>query len=216
MSLPAEEVVARRGGDRTLLGLALLAAGGLWLFDEAGVFHVTGRTMASAALVCIGAGLILKRRSSRRVWPIIVGGILALSLLGSSATSNFRQRYGGSFGSDSPSPTTVKGVLSDYRTGFGTLNLDLTGVPLTPIWHKTVHVDVGFGTARITVPDGLVLRVNASTSAGSVRILDGRSAGGVGVSRSYTDPGWDDQSKPHLTLDVSVEAGQITIARPAS
>ena len=217
MSLPADEVVTRPGGDRSLLGLALLAAGGLWLVGEVGGVHVTGRTLASVALVCIGAGLILNHRRSRRVWPILIGGILALFLLGNSATTNFRARYGGAFGTESASPTAVDQLQGTYRTGFGSLNLDLTQVPLNTNWHKTVHVDVGFGSARITVPRSLRLRVNASDSAGRVQILDGRSAGGLGVTRNYQDPNWDaTPPAPQLTLDVSVEAGAITIDRSRS
>lgn len=217
MSLPAEEVLTRRGGDRTLLGLALLAAGGLWLLDEAGVFDVTGRTMASAALVCIGAGLILKRRTSRRVWPIVVGGVLALSLLGNSASSSFRAKYGSNVGAHTLTPTSTADIHRIYRAGVGALTLDLTQVSFPDRWSKTVYVDVGLGAVRIVVPQNMQLRVSASDSIGAVTVVGHGLGSGFGIHGTYKDRDWtSDQTDPHLTLDLSVGGGAVTVDRAGS
>ena len=213
VSQRAEDVVTRAGGDRTLLGLALLGAGGVWLVGEMGLFHVAGRTLESVALVCIGAGLIITRRSGRRIWPVLVGGILAVSLLGSSATTTFRSRFGTGFGAHSFAPKTLGAVQSRYQTGFGSLTLDLSQVSF-PDTGRTIHVDVGFGRMQVIVPDHLLLRVNATGLAGSVSVFGGHHGGGLGVDESYQDPLWTtDHTTPRLTLDLNVAGGAVSVER---
>src|SRR6185437_12928086 len=123
------------------------------------------------ALVCIGAGLIVTRRTGRRRWPILVGGILALSLLGNSASANFRNRFGSSFGPHSFAPTDPSQVRDTYQTGFGSFTLDLSQVSFPPTPQRTITVTVGFGSLRVIVPPNVALRVDANDSAGAVRVL---------------------------------------------
>lgn len=217
MSLPADEVVTRPGGDRSLLGLALLAAGGLWLVGEVGGVHVTGRTLASVALVCIGAGLILNHRRSRRVWPILIGGILALFLLGNSATTNFRARYGSGVGAQTSTPANPGQIQSRYQAGLGALNVDFTRVTFPPRWTKTIQMDVGLGAMHVLVPANMVLRVRASDSVGAVTVVNHGLGSGFGVHGTYQDPDWgSDQTDPHLTLNLSVGGGAVTVDRAKS
>jgi hypothetical protein len=211
VSREADEVVTRSGGDRSMLGMALLAAGTLWLLGELGLFHVAGRTLASVALVCIGAGLILTRRTGRRRWPILVGGILALSLLGNSASANFRSRYGGGFGSHTWVPTTAADVQTTYRTGFGSATLDLSQVQFSPDARRSVTVSVGFGSLHVVVPPGIALWVDANDSAGAVRVLGQSLGSGLRVNRTYTSRGWSQNGVPHLTLVLDVEGGSISV-----
>lgn len=194
-----------------MLGMALLAAGTLWLLGELGLFHVAGRTLASVALVCIGIGLLVTRRTGRRRWPIVIGGILALSLLGNSASANFRSRFGGGFGSHTWVPTTPADVHGEYQTGFGSATLDMSQVQFAPDAHRTVTVNVGFGSLRIVVPAGIALRVDANDSAGAVRVLGHSLGSGFGVNRSYSSPSWSQGSIPHLVLVLNVEGGSINV-----
>jgi hypothetical protein len=211
VSREADEVVTRSGGDRSLLGMALLAAGTLWLLGELGLFHVAGRTLASVALVCIGAGLLVTRRTGRRRWPILVGGILALSLLGNTASANFRSRFGGGFGSRTFAPTRPAEVRPVYQAGFGSLTLDLSEVRFAATARRTVTVNVGFGSLHVVVPDGIGLRVDANDSAGAVRVLGNSLGGGFGVSRTYTNSSWSRAGVAQLTLLLNVEGGAINV-----
>lgn len=211
MSREADEAVTRSGGDRSMLGMALLAAGTLWLLGELGLFHVAGRTLASVALVCIGAGLIVTRRTGRRRWPILVGGILALSLLGNTASANFRARFGGGFGARTWVPTRPADVRATYQTGFGAATLDMGKVVFAPDAHRSVTVNVGFGALHVIVPAGVALQVDANDSAGAVRVLDRSLGSGLGVSRTYTSPSWTEDGLPHLMLVLNVEGGAINV-----
>lgn len=211
MSREADAVATRSRGDRTLLGTALLVAGTLWLLGELGLFHVAGRLLASAALVCIGAGLLITRRTGRRRWPILIGGILALSLLGNSASANFRSRFGSDFGSRSVVPMRPADVHSSYRTGFGSLTLDLRHVHFADGAHRRIAVNVGLGALRITVPAGIGLQVTVSDSAGAVRVLGNNLGGGVGVRRTFTNDAWGVGTAPQVSLDLTVEAGAIDV-----
>ena len=214
VSQRAEDVVTRAGGDRTLLGLALLGAGGVWLVGEMGPFHVAGRTLESVALVCIGAGLIVTRRSGGRVWPILVGGILAISLLGNSATANFRNRFGSDIGARTIVPTVLPPKAS-YRTALGALTLDLTQASFPAGVRQTVRVDVGLGAMRIIVPPSVELWVGAAETVGEVTVLGHRLGGGFGLDESYHDPGWySDGSAPHLTLQLSGTGGAVRVEYP--
>ena len=209
-------MVTRSGGDRSLLGMALLAAGTLWLLGEVGLFHVAGRTLASVALVCIGVGLIATRRTGRRRWPILVGGILALSLLGNTASANFRSRFGSSFGSRTWVPTRPADVRPVYQTGFGSATLDLSAVQFAPDARKSVTVNVGFGSLHVIVPTGIALRVDANDSAGAVRVLGQSLGSGFGVNRTYTSSTWASGDVAHLQLVLNVEGGAINVDSDSS
>jgi hypothetical protein len=163
------------------------------------------------ALVCIGVGLLVTRRTGRRRWPILVGGILALSLLGNTASANFRARFGGGFGSHTWVPTRPADVRAVYQTGFGSATLDLSQVQFATDAHRSVTVNVGFGSLHVVIPAGVALRVDANDSAGAVRVL-GRSLGsGLGVSRTYTSPSWGQEGVAQLMLVLNVEGGAINV-----
>lgn len=206
-------MVTRSGGDRSMLGMALLAAGTLWLMGELGLLHVAGRTLASVALVCIGAGLILTRRTGRRRWPILVGGILALSLLGNSASANFRSQFGGRIGPETDAPTQLSSLQSKYETAAGALTLDLSRISFPADGHRTVEASLGAGPLQVIVPSGVALRVKAHDSAGHVTVLGRDLGSGVNVDTDYRDPNWDEKSDFRLTLDLHVGAGPITVER---
>ncbi|HEX5268417.1 MAG TPA: LiaF domain-containing protein [Acidimicrobiales bacterium] len=214
MSRPAEDVVTRSGGDRSLLEMALLAAGTLWLLGELGLFHVAGRTLASVALVCIGAGLLVTRRTGRRRWPILVGGILALSLLGNSASANFRSEFGTSMGPDSETPTQLNGIHAKYEVAAGPLILDLSKIQFPPGSRRKVAASVGAGPLHVIVPSDVALRVYAHDTAGPVTVLGHDLGSGFDETGNYQDPDWSRTNKFRLTLDLHVGAGPITVDHP--
>jgi hypothetical protein len=193
--------------------MALLAAGTLWLLGELGLFHVAGRTLASVALVCIGAGLIVTRRTGRRRWPILVGGILALSLLGNSASANFRSEFGGSFGPDPESPTQLNSIHAKYEVAAGPLTLDLRRIQFPPGLRRTVDASVGAGPLHVIVPPDVALRVHARDTAGPVTVLGHDLGSGFDESDNYQDPDWSGTNKFRLTLDLHVGAGPINVER---
>lgn len=196
--------------------MALLAAGTLWLLGELGLLHVAGRTLASVALVCIGAGLILTRRTGRRRWPILAGGILALSLLGNSASASFRSQFGGTIGPQTYRPAQPSQVQNKYETAAGALTLDLSRISFPSGSHRTVEASVGAGPLHVIVPADVALRVKAHDSAGPVTVLGRQLGAGLDENDEYEDPGWDRTSRFRLTLDLHVGAGPIEVDRASA
>jgi len=215
MSPAAENVVARPRGDRTVLGLALMAAGLLWFFGQLGVLHVAGRTLAAAALVAIGVGLIATHRTGRRIWPILLGGFLTIGLLGHSAGTAINSRFGSSVGAQNFSPKTLKDLQSRYQVAAGAVHLDVTNVPFPPGSSNKVEIDVGTGAINITVPRGLALEVDAQDSVGAVNVFNHHLGAGFGVDQDYRTPDWASDTVAHLRLVLHVGAGAVNVVNPA-
>jgi len=220
MSQATDNVVARPRGDHTVIGLALMAAGVLWFLGELGVLHVAGRTMAAAALVAIGAGLIVTHRSGRRIWPLLVGGVLTIGLLGHSAGTAIGTRYGTALGSQDYVPTALNDVRPVYRVAAGAVHLDLTRVVFPSGAGRSIEIDVAAGVVNVIVPTGTALDVKAQDSVGAVTVFGSHLGSGVGVNREYRSPDWATMTGPRLVLNVNVVAGAVNVqsgaATPAS
>ena len=212
MSFRAENVVARPRGDRTVLGLALVAAGLVWFLGELRVLHVGGRALAAVALVAIGVGLIVTHRTGRKVWPILVGAVLTIGLLGHSATTAIRSRYGTSLGVQSFKPIKLSDLRTRYQVAAGAVNLDLSGTQFEPGKTRDVEIDVGAGAVKVMVPPGLALDVKAEDSVGAVTVFGNHLGSGIGVDREYKSSNWSNTSGPRLALDLRVGAGAATVS----
>ena len=194
-----------RRGDRGLFGMVLLFAGVAWFLSRAGMLHVAADTLLSILLVCIGAGLLLTRRSGRRAWPILLGGILLFVLMGSSASAHVH--WGGSGGVTRFVPTSTR-QLADYQIGEGEMRLDLTRLEFsgtTPVVAK-----VGFGDLEVTVPKGVAVKIDYKDVLGEVNIEGHEFSHGVGTDATWRSSGYDQASK-RLNLDLEVGAGSINV-----
>jgi hypothetical protein len=172
---------------RVTIGVALLVAGGLLLWDRfvadlpgsadggAGTL-VTAVACGVVALGIVAAGLLGRR--SGGLAPIAV--VLAVSAV---AGVVLRGPLGG-VGDRTWSPGTVSQAEEGFDLGVGTARLDLTAPALTtgatPGDPVEVEARVGIGRLVVVVPEGASTEVQASTGIGAVTeaVPDGGTGGG--------------------------------------
>ena len=195
-----------RRGDRGLFGMVLLFAGVAWFLSRAGMLHVAADTLLSILLICIGAGLLLTRRSGRRAWPILLGGILLFVLMGSSASAHVH--WGGS-SQVTFMPRSISQLHHPYQLGAGDLRLDLTKLDFSG--SLPIKAQVGAGELDVIVPRDVQVQVKYQDGIGGVT-LDGHDFGHGFVSNGTWSSGSSGGSR-ELVLDLQVGAGQINLTR---
>lgn len=195
-----------RRGDRGLFGLVLLFAGIVWFLSRAGMLHVAADTLLSILLICIGAGLLLTRRSGRRFWPILLGGVVLFTLMGSSASA--RIQWHGSSGQTVFTPTSPSDLQRPYQLDAGQMRLDLTNM----VFANTVQVQakVGAGQLAVVVPSNVPITVRYEEGVGGINV-EGRELGNALFSKgSWSSPQRQSSSR-RILLDLEVGAGHIDV-----
>lgn len=200
----------RRHGDRGILGLVLLFVGVVWLIGRMGWAHLAARTLLSILLMCIGAGLLLTWRSGRRGWPILLGGLVWLCLIGISAAPGASAAYGSAVGGQSYQPKVPRDLPGAYRVGLGRLDLDLTRLRLPSSQVVKVVADVGVGSLTVMAPRGIGLDVQVIDHVGKAYLPGSAPSAGLNVDRTWKSPGYSKAGR-HLDLDLQVGVGQLTV-----
>ncbi|MHB1923937.1 MAG: LiaF domain-containing protein [Acidimicrobiales bacterium] len=215
MGAPAEEMyrTRRRRGDRGVFGLVLVFLGAVWLLGRMNLLHLAADTLLAILLMCVGAGLLLTRRSGRHHWPILLGGVVLFVLMGGSAAANSHIHVTGSaVGNPSYSPA-APADLHDYNLGVGNMTIDLGQLDLSS--HPTVHATVGAGNLTVVVPAGTKVDVNYTDRIGDVTILGHDVAGGINSDSSWVSGGYASAGKG-VMLDLTVYTGDIRVTQSGS
>jgi hypothetical protein len=194
-----------RRGDRGLFGMCLLFAGVVWFFSRAGMLHVAADTLLSILLICIGAGLLLTRRSGRRFWPILLGGVVLFVLMGSSASARV---HWGSSGQPKFAPTSPSELHKPYELGAGQMRLDLTRM----VFANTVQVQakVGAGQLEVVVPSDIPVTVRYQEGVGGINV-EGHALGNGFLSQGTWPASEHQSSSRSIELDLEVGAGHIDV-----
>ena len=204
----------RRRSDRPLFGILLLAVGVVWLLNVT-VVNLTGETILSALLILLGLGMVFTGRAGGRRWPIVVGLLLTLALIGNSKSFNLNVPTGGGFGDRPFAPLLAADVQPTYRLGAGKLSLDLSQLPAGEPITKTIVASDGFGEILITLSPGATVDVTAKVAAGNFRVFDQRPVSGVGIHEHYRSPGFS-LAKQQFTLVVKAGAASISVVYAAA
>ena len=194
--------------ERSLLGAvtvsaATLVVGVLLLLREAGVEGITAPRVLAAALLVVGAGLLVGTWIGRARWLALVGLGLVLALIPAAATDG---RLDGGAGERTWVPTAGS-ALTVYRLGAGEATLDLRR--LDPGDLDRLDARVGVGSLVVLVPEDLRVRATADVGLGEIITLDrdlpdGQDREVLGLGPS---------SGPLLELDLEVGLGEIEVRR---
>ncbi|KQT94084.1 hypothetical protein ASG49_03980 [Marmoricola sp. Leaf446] len=146
------------------------------------------------------------------------GGLVALGLLATLAlgiTSAVDAAAGSSVRADETYvvPTDPGAVRASYTNGNGLFTLDLTDVgDPRALDGRRVAVRIAAGEARVLVPEGVAVRVDAEVAyAGSIDIGDRHREGLNPVLADRVGPSEQAPDVPVLDLEVDARVGQITV-----
>ena len=147
------------------------------------------------------------RRWVRRL-GIAVVSLVALVLVAAAVfAAVFDVHVGRGIGDRAYAVTNVEELRSDYRLGIGSLDLDLRGLQL-PVGETHVDASVDVGELRVTVPEGVGLRVHGTVEAGKVDLPDGVGGDGRNVESDFVVAG-----SRVLVLDAHTGLGSVTVER---
>jgi hypothetical protein len=201
---PGGEPPDGRGPGAVPWGVALIAAGVLWLLSLAGV-SLPWEALLPAALVMIGVAVI--------VWPRSAGsGLLGLGVVLLVVTLFVAILPGStsvSAGDRTFTVTDPAGLDDAYELGAGNLVLDLGALELSEAAEVTARV--GMGELVVVVPEGLRLDGRARVGLGEVEVF-GDATGGVAPTVDLGSVG-PETDRSVLTLDLQVGMGQIEVRR---
>jgi len=191
------------------LSVAALVSGALSWAALSGVDALTPARILAAALLVVGAGLLVGTWYGRARWLMAVAVLLALALGGTVAADASGATLRGGVGER----TWVVGegrTDQGFHLGVGEATLDLTGLPPDGR-HLVVRGDVGLGHLIVLVPSDVPIRLHATVRAGEILEFGDTVASGAHRferTRSY-GPGED----PRIEIEASVGTGQVEVRR---
>jgi len=145
---------------------------------------------------------------------IIVGAILAVATATLAAAAviagfAFGLPMGGGVGERTPHPQSAAALADGFKLGAGALRVDLRDVAF-PDGVTRTKVELGFGEATVTVPEGVDVVVNGEVLAGRV-VTFGRDDDGFDVDTTHATP--THPGAPRLEIDAKVGFGQLRVER---
>jgi len=190
-----------------LVGALLVLVGIGWLLDAAGV-EVPWRAVLPAALIAVGLACVAGAFQGRQHAMMVVGVVLtAVLAVAAAADWDLDAPLAGGVGDRTEQPTTPA-ELTSYELGAGDFLLDLRQLQVPP-GTTAVKARVGVGELVVEVPDGVTLRVVASSGLGEVQVL-GEQENGVA---NRVDTTAEDGGDRRLELDLRVGIGQVRVER---
>ncbi|WP_176451642.1 PspC domain-containing protein [Enemella dayhoffiae] len=189
----------RRGRLRTaalvLLPVAAVGVSDIWL-------SVPGHAYPAAALLGVGAALLVGTWRPRPRGLVALGLLLALVTLGGAT----HERVGGPTEQTIAYQSAAELPAGGTRTDVGALVLDLSRLQLSGDTRHEVSMDAG--RLLILPPPGTTVRLEWSVDVGSAHLPDGAQEGfdlaGVTVQQGPPDA-------PTLTLVTHVDVGELEV-----
>jgi phage shock protein PspC (stress-responsive transcriptional regulator) len=206
-------------------GIALVAAGAVWLLSGLGVNGATFARALATALLVIGAGLVVSAFVGRGrgligtgllLTPLVlITTLLVPAHIGMSTMSvedgvvvidpdaRIEER-----------PTDLAALRDSYTFGVGSVILDLSAVDpaeLAAAVTTAITVELGVGDLLVVLPDAATIVVSVELGIGQVDI-DGRTSGGLGVSATRTLTGTSEGTGT-IVLDIEQGIGRVRVTR---
>ncbi len=183
------------------IGVALVIAGSL-----SGWFDASASVVLAAALVVVGAGLVLASVVGRAPWLFVVGIVLTCALLVAAAIEPL---VDDGIGEKVVAPATLVQLESRYEHGIGDFTVDLRNVALDGKTRR-VEVELGIGSLTVLVPRARSLVVDAHVDAGKLLLPDGRTSNGWDESLRYARGA---AGKGALVIDLEMGFGDVQVRR---
>src|SRR6476659_8688950 len=164
----------------------------------------------AAALLIIGLTLVAATWLGRARGLLPLGVVLAIAaVLVTAAGPAFRIPT-------AASSTHVYAYLDELPAAgdsqdFGELSIDLSQLAVTGDATYRAHVDVG--QIAVTVPRDANVVINYKADLGAVRVFGAEVQGGSDLGGQLSDPQPPQAGQHMLTLDLSVDAGNIEVQR---
>ncbi len=209
-------------------GSAFVTLGGMWLARSLGVPGITVTHALAATLLVIGVGLVAGAFFGRGRGLLATGILLAPVVAFATLIPQFPAGLDGVRISDDgimfvepgeqrvESPASLAALPTDatYEFGVGSFVVDLRalGDEVAAAGAATIRVDMGVGSLQVRVPDGVSVTADVELGIGRIRLLDGSSSGGIGVSdRQQITVG--DGTGGLLILEIRQGIGDVTVTR---
>jgi hypothetical protein len=193
---------------RMLFGGLLVALGGAWLLDAAGLYQLRWQSALSVGLIAVGLSLLATARSGPHGGLVALGLVLTPALIVASLIPGVNPLSGA--GERIYAPTTVAAVQSQYDLGAGPMTLDFRDLVIPAGERLAVRASVGMGELIVRVPDDVAVEISANSGGGDVRLF-GREWNGLGVSVDEAFAGSEGAGR--LALNLSVGLGEIEVTR---
>jgi phage shock protein PspC (stress-responsive transcriptional regulator) len=210
--LPPIPAAPVRRRERSMLGgltlsAALIVAGVLAAIDAGGGDLEPGAVFA-AALITVGAGLLVGSRWGRARLLVPVGVVLVLATAVATVAD---VPFTGGAGERTWQPTTSGELQSSYRLGVGHGRLDLRDLDLDGDTRR-ITASVGFGHLEVWLPDGDVdVTLQAHVGGGHIDGLGDDDDGGADVSRRYERPASVAGDDGTIVLETKVGFGRVEV-----
>ncbi len=207
-------LVSGEGPSGEVSDIARRAALGIGVLILCGVVAIAGAWAAAAggeqvvALLVIGAGLAIAAGAFVKPvrWLVLPALTLALSA-GAVAAAGID--LDGGVGERTYRPGTTAEIRDRYQLGMGDLTVDLRGTDLPP-GDTRIDVDLGVGSARVVVPEGVCVATAADIGVGVVEAFE-QENGGVDVTFG------DERNAPagtsRVLVDADVGVGELRVGR---
>lgn len=198
------------------VSVTLVVVGVLLGLQASGNLSIPVAMVLAAALVVIGAGLVVGSWRGRGRGLIPIGALLAGGLIATATLGGFLRGVpvDGGWGERTWSARSASSAYGPYRLAGGNAHLDLSDLALAG-GYRTIDASVAFGQLVVTVPGNVDVVVQAHAGAGALKIL-GVEAHGTQVDRTVTVPS---PSSPtagtvHLILQVGLGSVEVNYAKP--
>ncbi len=189
--------------DRLVTGVLLVGLGVVWLLSTADVVDPNWRILVPAALIVVGAVMLLLAVRGRAADLVGTGVLLTvLVVVAAVIPANPSVRVG----DQDVRPATVDEVQARYSHGIGTLTIDLREVDFDA--DLDLEASNVIGDLVVRVPADAALDVDARVGVGSATVGD-RESDGFGARLDARVPG----EGPTIRLDLSVGIGEIRVQR---
>ena len=190
-----------------LVGALLVLVGIGWLLDAGGV-EVPWRALLPAALIAVGLACVAGAFQGRQHAMMVVGvALTAVLSVAVAADWDLDVPLAGGVGDRTERPATPA-ELTEYELGAGDFLLDLQQLQVPP-GTTPVQARVGVGELVVELPDGVSVRVVASSGLGEVQVLGEQEGGFANRVDTSVEAGGDRR----LELDLRVGMGQVRVER---